>query len=179
MFCPLCQEAYNTSPSFRRKFSLSILSSNIFYFVFIIDIDGAYFGTSFPHLFFMTYSDLCPSPGSPLEKYTPRVFGFKLYYNRVFNSLYSDSSCQQQQEIDNTKIKSTCNISQQVVNILESSSLENHQEQSNTQSLVPTLQELQVAQLMVTDSISSPVIHKTLSPTLSIPDSSSAKRLKT
>ena len=40
-------------------------------------VDGAYFGTTFPHLFFMTFSALVPPP--PTMVYVPRVFGFKVY----------------------------------------------------------------------------------------------------
>ncbi|KAL9671008.1 hypothetical protein QQ045_008571 [Rhodiola kirilowii] len=39
------------------------------------DIDGAYFGTTFPHLFLMTYGHL--KPQKPSQSYTPRIFGFK------------------------------------------------------------------------------------------------------
>ena len=45
--------------------------------VVIPDIDGAYFGTTFPHLFFMTFPAMVPSPLA--RKYVPRVFGFKIY----------------------------------------------------------------------------------------------------
>lgn len=41
------------------------------------NIDGSYFGTTFPHLFLMTYSHL--KPQKPSQQYTPRVFGFKLH----------------------------------------------------------------------------------------------------
>ena len=39
--------------------------------------DGAYFGTTFPHLLLMTYPSLRPPPAS--DSYVPRVFGFKLH----------------------------------------------------------------------------------------------------
>lgn len=39
--------------------------------------DGAYFGTTFPHLLLMTYPAL--RPPRPTETYVPRVFGFKLH----------------------------------------------------------------------------------------------------
>ncbi|XP_013588532.1 PREDICTED: casein kinase II subunit beta-3 isoform X2 [Brassica oleracea var. oleracea] len=41
------------------------------------DIDGAYFGTTFPHLFLMTYGNL--KPQKPTQKYVPRIFGFKVH----------------------------------------------------------------------------------------------------
>jgi len=40
-------------------------------------IDGAFFGTTFPHLFFQTFRELKPVPIS--MKYVPRVFGFKVH----------------------------------------------------------------------------------------------------
>lgn len=41
-----------------------------------MDIDGAYFGTSFPHIFMKTYPELNPS-GPP--KFIPKVYGFKIF----------------------------------------------------------------------------------------------------
>jgi len=39
-------------------------------------IDGAFFGTTFPHLFLLTYEHLRPAPGS--ATYVPRIFGFRV-----------------------------------------------------------------------------------------------------
>lgn len=41
------------------------------------NVDGAYFGTTFPHLLLMTYPTM--RPAKQTETYTPRVFGFKLH----------------------------------------------------------------------------------------------------
>jgi hypothetical protein len=41
-----------------------------------LDIDGAYFGVSFPHIFMKTYPELSPS-GPP--KFIPKVYGFKIF----------------------------------------------------------------------------------------------------
>lgn len=41
------------------------------------EIDGAYFGTTFPHAFLMTHSHLVPAP--PAQTYVPRVFGYKIH----------------------------------------------------------------------------------------------------
>ncbi len=41
------------------------------------DIDGAYFGATFPHLFLMTYPAVVPQP--PVMVYVPRVFGFRIH----------------------------------------------------------------------------------------------------
>jgi|TARA_B110000305_G_C19445441_1_gene644540 casein kinase II subunit beta len=40
------------------------------------NIEGAYFGSTFPHLFLMTYGYLKPSKG--YKEYVPRIFGFKV-----------------------------------------------------------------------------------------------------
>ncbi|RYY34052.1 hypothetical protein EON62_03630 [archaeon] len=42
----------------------------------VAGIDGAYFGTTFPHLFLMTFAACVPQP--PLSIYVPRVFGFRV-----------------------------------------------------------------------------------------------------
>ena len=41
------------------------------------NVDGVFFGTTFPHLLLMTYPSL--RPPRPTETYVPRVFGFKLH----------------------------------------------------------------------------------------------------
>ena len=38
--------------------------------------DGAYFGTTFPHLTVMAYADIMPEPCQP---YIPRIYGFKIH----------------------------------------------------------------------------------------------------
>lgn len=45
--------------------------------VFLIDVDGACFGTGFAHIFLMTFDDLVPC--IPTATYVPRVFGFKIH----------------------------------------------------------------------------------------------------
>lgn len=59
VFCPKCEDMYYPRSRFQRN------------------LDGAYFGTTFPHLLLMSYPMLRPS--RPLEAYQPRVFGFKLH----------------------------------------------------------------------------------------------------
>lgn len=58
-YCPKCCDIYYT----RNKYQGNI--------------DGAYFGTTFPHLFLMTFSYL-KSP-RPTQVYTPRIFGFRIH----------------------------------------------------------------------------------------------------
>ena len=58
MYCPRCQDVYMP----RQK---------------QLDIDGAYFGTSFANVLFKTYPDLYPKEG-PLT-YLPTIYGFKIF----------------------------------------------------------------------------------------------------
>lgn len=44
-------------------------------------IDGAYFGTTFPHLFFLTYPDLLVNANRSVQKYVPKIFGFRIHSN--------------------------------------------------------------------------------------------------
>lgn len=57
IFCPRCRDLY--IPKERYK-----------------ELDGAYFGTTFAHLFFLRFPELRP-PEPPL-KYTPKIFGFRV-----------------------------------------------------------------------------------------------------
>ena len=42
-------------------------------------VDGAAFGTTFPHLFLMTFSNLVPDPLPKDSAYIPRIFGFRVH----------------------------------------------------------------------------------------------------
>ena len=59
LFCARCQQLYDHN----------VPGGNY--------IDGAFFGTTFPHLFVQTYHELRPPPCS--ATYVPRVFGFKVH----------------------------------------------------------------------------------------------------
>lgn len=58
LFCPKCRDVYNCHSNQRH-------------------IDGAFFGPTFPNLFFMTYENLVPGPA--MEQFVPRVFGFRIH----------------------------------------------------------------------------------------------------
>lgn len=62
LFCPSCLDVYNP-PNSR------------FY-----DVDGSYFGPTFPHLFFMTFPELRPPviQSDVPSVYVPRIYGFKV-----------------------------------------------------------------------------------------------------
>lgn len=58
LYCPRCEDVYHCKASRHEH------------------IDGAYFGTTFPHLFFLTFPELKVSKSK--DVYVPRVFGFKV-----------------------------------------------------------------------------------------------------
>ncbi|XP_010941022.1 casein kinase II subunit beta-1 [Elaeis guineensis] len=59
IYCPKCEDIYYPRSKYQRN------------------VDGAYFGTTFPHLFLMTYGHL--KPQKPSQRYVPTVFGFKIH----------------------------------------------------------------------------------------------------
>lgn len=65
VFCPRCHGLY---------FPKSTRQANV---------DGAYYGTTFPHLFLMTHPDLIPN--KPTQKYRPRVYGFKIHQTSLYH----------------------------------------------------------------------------------------------
>ncbi|KAJ2451264.1 casein kinase 2 regulatory subunit [Coemansia sp. RSA 2336] len=58
LFCPSCLDIY-TPPNSRYQ-----------------KVDGAYFGTTFPHMFFQAFPALMPEETSPI--YTPKIYGFAI-----------------------------------------------------------------------------------------------------
>lgn len=59
IFCPKCEDIYYPKSSRHGN------------------IDGAYFGTTFPHLLLQMYPEQIPN--RPTVTYTPRIFGFKIH----------------------------------------------------------------------------------------------------
>nr|XP_043608938.1 putative casein kinase II subunit beta-4 [Erigeron canadensis] len=59
IYCPKCEDIYYPRSKYQGN------------------IDGSYFGTTFPHLFFMSYGHYKPLKAT--QNYVPRVFGFKLH----------------------------------------------------------------------------------------------------
>mmetsp|Transcript_6775 Transcript_6775/g.20984 ORF Transcript_6775/g.20984 Transcript_6775/m.20984 type:complete len:173 (+) Transcript_6775:434-952(+) len=69
VFCPECRDIF--TPRSSRSAS----------------IDGAYFGTTFPHLFLMTFPELIPCQTT--QTFVPRVFGFRISRTSIY---YTNSS---------------------------------------------------------------------------------------
>ncbi|XP_022973245.1 casein kinase II subunit beta-1-like isoform X1 [Cucurbita maxima] len=59
IYCPRCEDVYYPRSKYQGN------------------IDGAYFGTTFSHLFLMTYGH--HKPQKAVQSYVPRVFGFKIH----------------------------------------------------------------------------------------------------
>lgn len=75
IFCPKCQCVYHPPPIRSRSSHHgpggSAGGSG--------SVDGAAFGTTFPHLFLMTFNNLVPDPLDQQSAYIPRVFGFRVH----------------------------------------------------------------------------------------------------
>lgn len=71
VFCPKCQCVYEPPPIRGRNGHHSAGGT--------VTVDGASFGTTFPHLFLMTFSNLVPDHLPADSVYIPRVFGFRLH----------------------------------------------------------------------------------------------------
>ena len=69
IYCPKCEDIYIP----KKK---------------IAELDGAFFGKSFPQVFLQTYPDLVPVSGP--QPFLPKAFGFKLY--GLKGSAYDKSS---------------------------------------------------------------------------------------
>jgi hypothetical protein len=59
MYCPKCRDVYNPKLKYHQF------------------LDGAHFGTGFPHMLLMTIPELRPPP--PTMKYEAKLFGFKIH----------------------------------------------------------------------------------------------------
>lgn len=67
LYCPGCEDIYTPKSSRHER------------------IDGAYFGTTFPHLFFLTFPQFKVADNR--EKYIPRVFGFQVHKDAYSKSM--------------------------------------------------------------------------------------------
>lgn len=74
IFCPKCKCVYHP-PSIRSRNNHVTVNHSSGSGA----VDGAAFGTTFPHLFLMTFNNLVPDALSPDTAYVPRIFGFRVH----------------------------------------------------------------------------------------------------
>ncbi|TDG51168.1 hypothetical protein AWZ03_002531 [Drosophila navojoa] len=79
VYCPRCQDIYQPN----ERCAL---------------LDGAMFGCSFPHMFFMQLPHLLPQP--PSEKYIPRIYGFKLHELALLPPSSSSSALKSSEQLE-------------------------------------------------------------------------------
>lgn len=65
VFCPRCHEIY---------YPRSTKQANL---------DGAYFGTTFAHLFLLSHPDLIPPKSQ--QSYVPRIYGFRIHKDSLYH----------------------------------------------------------------------------------------------
>uniref|UniRef100_A0A7S2H9S8 Casein kinase II subunit beta n=1 Tax=Helicotheca tamesis TaxID=374047 RepID=A0A7S2H9S8_9STRA len=75
IFCPKCQSVYHPPPIRSRSSHHGPGNGGGGSGA----VDGAAFGTTFPHLFLMTFNNLVPDRISADSAYVPRVFGFRVH----------------------------------------------------------------------------------------------------
>jgi casein kinase II subunit beta len=86
LYCPRCEDVYQPR------------SSRYHY------IDGAFFGTTFPHMFFQVYPQLVPIKTG--ERYVPKIFGFKVHeYTRCLVSPPPELPFDHQQRQDQQQVQ--------------------------------------------------------------------------
>jgi len=102
IFCPKCQCVYHPPPVRSRSSHHGGAGA--------AGVDGAAFGTTFPHLFLMTFSNLVPDPLPQDSAYIPRVFGFRVHMSErscgpspAPGHQSSSATRQQRESVDNNK----------------------------------------------------------------------------
>ncbi|KAF1787726.1 Casein kinase II, regulatory subunit, beta-sheet [Phytophthora cactorum] len=108
VFCPKCRDIFfpksqraGRTLEFAASFADMTLKLTLLLFV-VAEIDGAYFGATFPHVFLMTHSHLVVPP--PTQTYVPRVFGYKIHSSSEYYTGKKKSSSGRERE-KNRKIK--------------------------------------------------------------------------
>ncbi|CAM9813396.1 unnamed protein product [Heterosigma akashiwo] len=72
VYCPRCQDLFHPKSSRQAN------------------IDGAYFGTTFPHLFLLTQPELIPP--KPSQTYIPRIYGYRINKDSTYYTNHNSES---------------------------------------------------------------------------------------
>jgi hypothetical protein len=103
IFCPKCQCVYHPPPVRGRSSHHGGAGA--------AGVDGAAFGTTFPHLFLMTFSNLVPDRLTAESAYVPRVFGFRVHLSaRQRASASATASSNSSRPADNSNKRSSNNF---------------------------------------------------------------------
>mmetsp|Transcript_54207 Transcript_54207/g.137470 ORF Transcript_54207/g.137470 Transcript_54207/m.137470 type:complete len:241 (+) Transcript_54207:61-783(+) len=87
IFCPKCEQVYSPKSKFK-------------------DLDGCFFGLSFPQIFLQSYPSLVPL--DPPRPFVPRVFGFKLHKQHSLITRKLDDGNQDRATSKEPKGESSC-----------------------------------------------------------------------
>lgn len=96
LFCPCCKEVYNPPEELGSE-CLRIESR--------VDIDGAFFGTTFPHMFLLQYPEYLSSPS---DSYNPTIFGYRIHPSRSEQGIDLIPSPFYTQSANNKRTESDC-----------------------------------------------------------------------
>ena len=132
IYCPKCSQVFHPPPV-RSSRSSSSLNSNINNNALTASsagggitgsgagmttttiqsggADGAAFGTTFPHLFLMTFSNLVPDPLPADSVYVPRIFGFRIHKSTTQSQQQQRQQQQQQRFLPSPTTATTTNTS--------------------------------------------------------------------
>lgn len=120
VFCPRCRQVMLPARN-----CIDINSRNA--------LNGAYFGTTFPHLFLMQFPTLIPRPPLKMDQYVPKVFGFKVRTSKLLHSQMDQSSGNEKDNEFQQEIEKEVSIGAINENI-------SAQTQSTTESIAPPSQ---------------------------------------
>jgi len=112
LFCPRCQDIYY--PKYSRH----------------CNIDGAYFGTSFPHLLLATYPEIVPQ--KPTNTYVPRIYGFKIHKSSAILNYNNAQLLTNNNNNNNSNSNSTNNLPNSAKHLQQTSQEKISQASTNT-----------------------------------------------
>jgi len=115
LYCPRCEEIYSP-PSARHE-----------------NVDGASFGTTFAHLFFLVFPELKPEKSA--ELYVPRAFGFKLHSTWHQRSLEAAGHNNAQDSVQEPDKKTVTGKQDHVAPIVNDSDSDNAATRKTTQPI--------------------------------------------
>ena len=166
IYCPKCSQVFHPPPIRSSRSSSSISSSNNNSALLASAVggiaggtgmsgmatttiqsggaDGAAFGTTFPHLFLMTFSNLVPDPLPAESVYVPRIFGFRIHKSTLQSQPQRQQQQQQQQRFLPSPTTATTTNTSNTQSVLPAAvtatALQDNQEQQEEENVRATTQ---------------------------------------